>query len=163
MKRFVIVFLIVISLTSCNNGSGINNNIQIHNVNFDEKDIFGTWKLDKNSYKYLHGKESLDSIYITFNEDGTFKLNNSENLFKQKQGIPELDSITKNGIIDNEISKGKWQVTKYENMSNNLNLVYDNNINQSGLNVYKKGDEYQIWYFFGDPDSGERLRFLKNN
>lgn len=163
MKKFVITFLVVVFLASCGGGFGIDSNIQTHSVNFNEKDIIGNWKLDKFSYEYLYEKESFDSIYITFNEDGTFKLNNSRDLFKSKKTDPEFFNVKKNGIIDNETSNGKWKVTKYENMSNDLNLIYDNNISQLGLNVYKKGDEYQIWYFFGDPDTGERLRFLKIN
>lgn len=147
MKRFVITFLAVIFLTSCGGGFGIDNSIQTHNVNYEEKDIIGNWKLDKFSYKYLSSNREIDSIYIVFNENGIFKLNNSKDLF--------------NGIINNKTSNGKWKVTKYENMSDDLNLIYDDNTNQLGLNVYKKGDEYQIWYFFGDPDTGERLRFLK--
>lgn len=53
MKKNVITFLIVIFLTSCGGGSGIDNSIQTHNVIFNEKDIVGNWKLDKFSYKYL--------------------------------------------------------------------------------------------------------------
>ncbi len=147
MKRFVITFLVLVLLTSCGGGFRIDNSIQIHNVNYEEKDIIGNWKLDKFSYKYLSSNREIDSIYIIFNENGIFKLNNLKDLF--------------NGIINNKTSNGKWKVTKYENMSDDLNLIYDDNTNQSGLNVYKKGDEYQIWYFFGDPDTGERLRFLK--
>lgn len=153
MKKNVITFLIVIFLTSCGGGSGIDNSIQTHNVIFNEKDIVGNWKLDKFSYKYLFlGEEKeIDSIYIIFNEDNTFKLNNSSDLFKNSP----------HGIIDNKISNGKWKITKYENKSDDLSLIYDNNVSLSNLNVYKKGKEYQIWCFFGDPDTGERLRFLK--
>lgn len=146
MKRFVVTFLVVILLTSCEGGFGIDSSIQTHNVDYEEKDIIGNWKLDDFSYKYLSSNKEIDSIYIAFNEDGTIKLNNSKDLF--------------NGIIDNKISNGEWKITKYEN-NNALSLIYDDNTNQLGLNVYKKGDEYQIWYFFGDPDTGERLRFLK--
>ena len=147
MKKIIITFLVVVFLASCGGGFGIDNNIQTHNVNYEEKDIIGNWKLDKFSYKYLSSNREIDSIYIIFNEGGIFKLNNSKDLF--------------NSIIDNKTSNGKWKVIKYENIGDRLNLIYDDNTNQSGLNVYKKGDEYQIWYFFGDPDTGERLRFLK--
>ncbi|KIX19688.1 hypothetical protein SY27_17925 [Flavobacterium sp. 316] len=37
----------------------------------------------------------------------------------------------------------------------------NNKSTQSGINVYQKGKEYQAWYFLSDPDTGERIRFLK--
>lgn len=161
MRKIISAFFMIAVLNSCGGGFGADNSIQTHNVDFNEKDIIGNWKLDKFSYEYLSEKENFDSICIFFNKDGTFILNNSGDLFNQKKADPEFYNVKKNGIIDNKTSNGKWKVTKYEKIGDRLNLIYDNNISQSGLNVYKKGDEYQIWYFFGDPDTGERLRFLK--
>jgi len=141
-------------------GSLVDANIQTHNVDFDKQDIIGTWKMDTFSYKYISSDKKMDSIYIIFHENNEFTVNNSKNLFK----ISPQGNI-KNGIIDNKISNGKWKITQYkygEKIHKTLELVYnDDNTNQSGLNVYKKGDEYQIWHFFGDPDTGHRLRFLK--
>jgi len=160
MIKSLIVFLFFIFTFSCEKGRGlVDTNIQTHNVDFNENDIIGTWKMDTFSYKNISSDERIDSIYIIFHENNEFTVNNSKKLFK----ISPQGNI-KNGIIDNKISNGKWKITQYqyrEKIHKTLDFIYDNNTSQSGLNVYKKGDEYQIWYFFGDPDAGHRLRFLK--
>lgn len=171
MKYIMISSLIILLAFSCGGGFGIDSSIQTKNVDFDESDIVGTWKLDKFSYKYLSGKENFDSIYITFKSDSTFEMNNSTGLFTIKNdSIATRDFIDgknpafSDGKIDNTLTNGHWKINhiKMPNYNiTNLHLIYDDNSTQSGLNVYKKGDEFQIWYFFGDPDTGERLRFLK--
>lgn|SRR5690554_1125986 len=162
MKKYIFTFLSVVFIISCKGDLGNSHDIiQVNNENFDEKDIVGTWKLDEFSYKYLFSYKYFDSISIIFNEDRTFKLNNSKDLFKTKSAESLTRDVVQSGIIDNQISEGKWEITRYENVVNQLTLFYKDNTNQSGLKVYKKGNEYQIWYFFGDPDTGERLRFLK--
>ena len=56
-------------------------------MDFEESDLVGNWKLDKFSYKYLSNKEDYDSIYIQFDSDSTFQLNNSRDLFKEKKDV----------------------------------------------------------------------------
>jgi len=156
MKKAVIIFFILSLLNSCNFFNSIDNNIQTKNVEFNKDDIIGKWKLDKFSYKYLYSEKDIDSV---FKQDKTFTLNNSKNLFKTS-----LQGKIKNGAIDNKISNGKWNIIRYEyreQIDMTLELIYEDNTKQVDLNVYKKKDEYQIWYFFGDPDIGQRLRFLK--
>lgn len=161
MKKIVISFIIVNALISCNFLSPIDSSIQTHNVEYSEKDIIGTWRLDRFSYEYLSKKENLDSIYITFKADSTFVLNNSIDLFDR---IDYNDNEKINGRIDNLKTEGKWKITHYETLNHkDFILKFDDNETRTDFKVYKKGDEYQIWFFFNDPDTGQRLRFLKNH
>lgn len=133
--------------------------LQKKNVQYIEKDIIGTWKLDKFSYDYLSKKKNLDSIYITFKADSTFVINNSIDLFNKAADVSANKKI--NGKLDNINSYGYWNIARYKTpYSNVLSLNFDG-IQKSGFDVYKKGDEYQIWYYLNDPDTGQRLRFLK--
>ena len=151
--RVIITFFLCTILFSCNGGYGIDNKIQTENVQYSKEDIVGKWKLDKFSYKYLLPEEILtDSIYIIFNKDGSFQSNKSIDLFD-----PSVSS--KN---DDTIQKGNWRINMLKNKLE-LILTYENQVTLSDLNVFKKGTEYQIWYFLSDPDVGERLRFLKES
>jgi len=159
MKKAIIFFLTLFIITSCNFFSSVDNSIQTKDVDFNEQNIIGTWKMDKFSYKYLSSDKKTDSIYIFFHKNGEFIVNNSKDLFNTS---PHIN--TKNGIIDYKISNGKWYIKQYkyrEKIYKTLELTYEDNTKQIDLKVYKKADEYQIWYFFGDPDNGYRLRFLK--
>ena len=158
MKKIVCNILLLSIFTSCNFFGPIENKTQTKNVDFIDKNIIGTWKLDKFSYEYLSKKENLDSIYITFESDSTFILNNSIKLFDRTADLIKNEKI--NGKLDNEISKGKWIIKQYTDHKI-LYIKHENNANQLGINVYKKGEDYQLWYFFNDPDSDQRLRFLK--
>ena len=160
MKNIIKFILIAKLLTSCNFFGPVESSIETHNVDYSEKDIIGTWKLDNFSYDYLSKKEKLDSIYIIFNKDSTFIMNNSIDLFKFSEDLTKNEKI--NGTIDNQKLKGTWSINKIENYTY-FTLNYEKNKNVSGLNVYKKENQYQIWYFLGDPDMGQRLRFLKEN
>lgn len=156
----IVSFVIVNVLISCNFFGPVDSSIQTHNVEYSEKDIIGTWKLDKFSYEYLSKKENLDSIYITFKSDSTFVLNNSIDLFDR---MDYRDNEKINGKIDNVETEGKWKIIRYETLNHkDFNLNFEDNETRSDFKVFKKGDEYQIWYFFNDPDTGQRLRFLKN-
>lgn len=156
MRKIIFSILIGCIIISCNFFGSVENSIQTNNVEYSEKDITGKWKLDKFSYEYLSKKDNLDSIVITFKADRTFILNNSIDLFDR---IDYKPNEKVNGKIDNNIIKGKWKITKHANKD--LILIFNNNLNKTGLSVYKKGKEYQIWYFLNDPDTGQRLRFLK--
>lgn len=153
MKNIAINFLALLMVTSCHFFGPIDSNIQTKNVDFEESDIIGTWKLDKFSYKYLSNKENLDSIIIQFKIDSTFQINNSKDLFEEKTNINEIV----NGKLDNLITEGRWEK---EGKSDIVLSNLDSKLNIK-LKIFKKDTVYQLWYFFGDPDSGERLRFLK--
>lgn len=158
-KRNILITIFIPFITiSCNFFGSIDSNIQTNNIVFNEKDIIGTWELDKFSYDYLLATSKFDSIHFTFNSNGTFVLNNSKNLF-----VYDLDLDKNKILIDNQKTKGKWNITQNKVLDRNeLNIFFDNEkYPLSGLNIYKKKEEYQIWWFLNDPDSGERLRFIK--
>lgn len=160
MKKKNFYTFIGFILISCNFFGPVESSIQTHNVDYNEKDLIGTWKLDKFSYEYLSKKENLDSIYITFNSDSTFVLNNSIHLFDR---MDYRDNEKINGKIDNLKTEGIWKIIRYETLNHKYFILnFEDNETRSDFKVFKKGDEYQIWYFFNDPDTGQRLRFLKN-
>ncbi len=162
MKKTFILIMSAILFNSCQFFGQIDSSIQTKNVDFNEINIIGKWKLDKFSYEYLYKKENLDSIYIIFKTDSTFILNNSKDLFKWKYWPSNSSNTKENGIIDNLKTSGTWKISDYKNANLKLlEITYPDKTTQMGINVYKKGVDYQIWYFFGDPDTGERLRFLK--
>lgn len=146
MKKINSILLIALSFLSCNGISSIENNTNTKNIDYKKEDIFGKWKMDTFTYKYLTKKEKIDSIYLSLNKDNTFTLNNSKDLF--------------NGKLDNIHTKGTWKISENDN-NKSIELSFDNKLKQSGINIYQKGKEYQMWYFLSDPDSGERIRFLK--
>jgi hypothetical protein len=146
MKKINSILLVALSILSCNGISSIENNIKTKNIDYKKEDIFGKWKMDTFTYEYLSKKEKIDSIYLSLNKDNTFTLNNSKDLF--------------NGKLDNILTKGTWEIRENGN-SKSFELSFNNKSKQSGINIYQKGEEYQIWYFLSDPDSGERIRFLK--
>ncbi|SMC71257.1 hypothetical protein [Moheibacter sediminis] len=164
--RIKFILLGFISLLLSCHGAFAEGDIQRKNINFTEENLVGIWKLDKFSYKYLSGKDSFDSIYITFKSDSTFEMNNSKHLFDSDANKFFLTNNTPDtvAILDNVLTNGYWKIHRLQMPDYNitsLDLIYDDKSVQSGLSIYKKDTVYQIWHFFGDPDSGERLRFLK--
>ena len=146
MKKINSIIIIALIILSCNGVNNIENNIKTKDINYTKEDLLGKWKMDVFTYKYLLKNEKIDSVYLLLNEDNSFTLNNSKDLF--------------NGKLDNIPTKGTWKII--ENKNNKLfELTFNNKSNQSGINIYRKGKEYQIWYFLSDPNTGERIRFLK--
>ncbi|MFD2891314.1 hypothetical protein ACFS5J_04725 [Flavobacterium chuncheonense] len=160
----ILFLLVVVLFSSCHFFGPIDSSIQTKNVKLKQEDLVGKWKLDKFSYKYLTKKVHLDSIAITFNTDSTFVLNNSKNLFRIRQSSFSHDDVTEIGVLDNLVSKGKWDIYEYgNNTSSSINLNFQNEGTNINLNVFKKDEDYQLWFFQSDPDTGYRLRFLKHN
>ncbi len=146
MKRALrlILSLKIMLLVSCNGFGSIDRNVKTKDINVSPKAITGNWGIDYHSYKYLSSIKK-DSITIIFNPDSTFELNSSYDLF--------------NNVIENEVSKGNWKIIN-QNRSVQIELSFNDKMFKN-LEVYKKGENYQLWYFFSDPDTGERLLFLK--
>jgi hypothetical protein len=157
MKKSILCILLTVMISSCNFLGSVDSSIQTKNIEYNESDIIGTWKLDKFSYDYLTTKENLDSIYVIFKADSTFVLNNSIKLFEKTANLSNDERI--NGKLDNIKSVGKWWINSNANQTN-LILNFNDGINISKINVYKKANELQLWYHFNDPDSGQRLRFI---
>ncbi|MFD2915476.1 lipocalin family protein [Psychroserpens luteus] len=146
MKRhYWILLILVLGFTSCHFMGPIDVNIERKNVEVNSNDIIGTWKMDKFSYEYL-SEIKTDSIVLTFKPDNLFEMNNSQNLFDRE--------------INNGTSSGTWEIIEqYDTKKIKLNF---NDIKTSkNLEIYKLKENYQLWYFLSDPDTGERIRFLK--
>ncbi|WP_207532954.1 lipocalin family protein [Desertivirga arenae] len=144
-RIYSISIIILIGLASCNGLGAVDINIQTRNVEVSTKDIVGTWKMDKFSYKYLSNFKK-DSIRICFKDDYTFEMNNSNKLFNRE--------------IDNERTMGTWQIVG-QNDTKTVRLNFGKTNGQKTLDIYRKKNDYQLWNFLSDPDTGERIRFLK--
>ncbi len=159
MKQFFLLILFSLSLTSCNFFGTVDNQTKTKNIDLARQNIVGIWHLDKISYKFLSAKDKIDSISINFSSNGSFVLNNSNNIF-----VHNFDLNKNKVLVDNQKTVGKWNISHNEFLnSDELNLFFGNEQSRlEGLKVYKKGNQYQIIWFFNDPDTGDRLRFLKN-
>ncbi|NBL63753.1 hypothetical protein GV828_00910 [Flavobacterium sp. NST-5] len=158
MKQFFLLILFSLSLTSCNFFGTVDNQIETKNIDLARENIVGIWHLDKFSYKFLSSKDKIESISINFNSNGSFVLNNSKNVF-----VHNFDLNENQVIIDNQETSGKWDIIHNQFLdTDELNLFFGKEESRlEGLKVYKKGNQYQILWFFNDPDTGDRLRFLK--
>ena len=131
--------------TSCHFFGPIDTNIETKNVAVESNDIIGTWKMDKFSYEYLSEIKN-DSIVLTLKSDNIFEMNNSQKLFDTE--------------IDNGISSGRWEIIEQYD-TKIIELNFDSPKTTKNLEIYKLKNNYQLWYFLSDPDTGERIRFLK--
>ncbi len=146
MKRpFWILLTLILGFTSCHFMGPIDVNIERKNVEVNSNDILGTWKMDKFSYEYLSEIKN-DSIVLTFKSNNKFEMNNSQNLFDRE--------------INNGISSGTWEIIEQYN-TKKIKLNFDKSNITTDLEIYKLKNNYQLWYFLSDPDTGERIRFLK--
>jgi hypothetical protein len=123
----------------------IDTNIETKNVDVESDDIIGTWKMDKFSYEYLSEIKN-DSIVLTFKSDNVFEMNNSQNLFDRE--------------INNEVAPGTWEIIEQYD-TKKIKLNFDETKISKNLEIYKLKKNYQLWYYLSDPDTGERIRFLK--
>ena len=135
----------MLCLTSCHFLGSIDINIETKNIKVESNDIIGTWKMDKFSYEHLSEIKN-DSIVLIFKSDNIFEMNNSQNLFDRK--------------INNGISSGTWEIIEQYN-TKKIKLNFDSTKTTKSLEIYKLKSNYQLWYFLSDPDTGERIRFLK--
>ena len=146
MKNIYFVLLILLlGFTSCNGFGPVDMNIQTKKIKVTSNDILGTWKMDKFSYEYLSDFKK-DSVILSFTDNNKFEMNNSQNLFNRQ--------------INNEPTTGTWEIIEQYG-TKKIKLNFDDTTNSKELEIYKKKDNYQLWYFLSDPDSGERIRFLK--
>lgn len=144
-KIYLFLLILILGFTSCIGFDPIDMNIQTKNLKVTSNDIVGMWKMDKFSYEYLSDFKK-DSVILFFTDNNKFEMNNSQNLF--------------NGKINNETTTGTWEIIEqYE--TKKIKLNFDDTKNSKELEIYKKKDNFQLWYYLSDPDSGERIRFLK--
>ena len=144
-KPYTIILILMLCLTSCHFFGPIDTNIETKNVAVESNDIIGNWKMDKFSYEYLSEIKN-DSIVLTLKSENIFEMNNSQKLFDTE--------------IDNGISSGRWEIIEQYD-TKIIELNFDSPKTTKNLEIYKLKNNYQLWYFLSDPDTGERIRFLK--
>jgi len=96
-------------------------------------------------------------IELNLKENGTFKITNLPNF------INVFDQTTDKYVN----TDGTWEIEKdfkgkrwVLNMSFNKSNLYENGMSTS-YDLYLQDDGIIIWYFIGDPDSGERFLYKK--
>ena len=161
MKKFFVLILFL-SLNSCRyfNVSPVNG-ITTKDLTEKPKTIqfIGKWKLDKFSYDLINqnGYE-IKTVELNIKSDGSFELKNFPNF---------IDVFTKSKTKEYLNVGGNWKIGK--NFSDE-NWVLGLNFEKSSLyrngfamdfELYEEKGKIILWYFVGDPDSGERLLFRK--
>lgn len=144
MNRAYLILLIILVNISCNGFGPVDMSIETENFKISQDELLGIWKMDSFSYKYLSSFKN-DSIKIEFKNDSTFILNTSSKLFDNE--------------IDNTTAKGTWKIGSFQREKSIILKFYDNGSKE--LQIYKKNKEFQLWHFLSDPDSGERIRFIR--
>jgi hypothetical protein len=160
MKR-ILYLLIILTLASCRyfNVSPVNG---ISTKNLTEKptqsEMVGIWEVDKSSYE-LNEENGFErkKIELNLNENGTFKiinLPNYINVFDQTE--EKFVNTSGTWEIGKDFKDKKWVLNMRFNKSN----LYENGMSTS-YDLYLQDDGIIIWYFIGDPDSGERFLYRK--
>jgi hypothetical protein len=157
----VIFFIFILTLTNCRyfNVSPVNG-ITFKDLTEKprESEIIGTWALDKFSYDAIQNKGiKKEKVSLKFNNDKTFEVQNFPNIF---------DFDENNKIIK---SKGIWKISKnFEGKNWVLNMEFgktedfiSSNVISTDFELYLQDNKLIIWYFIGDPDSGDRFLFTK--
>lgn len=158
-KHITIISILCLLLISCFEVVDTKNNKPVTKVN--QSDLTGVWKADKFSYEFsvknIDGKTQKpeDTISLLLNRDGTF-------MFKNALEVSEDSIIQKNYT-------GTWELAKriqkgYENQYA-INLNSKNKLPlylRFSFPIYKKNNQYELFIFIGDPDSGERIGLKKD-
>ena len=160
MKR-ILYLLIVLTLASCRyiNVSPVNG---ITTKNLTKKptqtEMTGIWEVDKFSYD-LNEENGFErkKIELNLNKNGTFEITNLPNY------INVFDQTDEKFVS----TSGKWEIGKdFKGEKWVLNMRFDkSNLYENGMStsydLYLQNDGIIIWYFIGDPDSGERFLYRK--
>ncbi len=157
----VIYFFIFLTLSNCRyfNVSPVNG-ITFKDLTEKpkESEFIGNWSLDEFSYDAIQNKGFENKkVRLKFNKDKTFEVQNFPNIF---------DFDENNKIIK---SKGIWKISKnFEGKNWVLNMEFgktEDFISSNGIStdfeLYLQNGKLIIWYFIGDPDSGNRFLFTK--
>jgi hypothetical protein len=122
--------------------------------------LIGLWEVDAFSYKYF--KEFMDirdkKVTVELRKDGTVVGSNLPR-FSVSNFEPPKELVSPSGtwFTNQSFSKENWQVT--------MRFDRKNDEPQYGFagryDIYKRNDSLLLWLFLGDPDSGDRLLFVK--
>lgn len=122
-------------------------------------DVIGEWEVDNISYNLVknNGYEEAE-IRLVFNKDGTFEAFNYPSFMNVFKKIEERKLYN---------LKGKWNLIEDQKNENwKLNIVFDSNdlyerVYSDTYDLFLKKGKLIIWFFIGDPDSGEYFLFEK--
>ena len=158
----ILFLIIILTFTSCRyfNVSPVNG---ITTKNLSEKpkteELTGKWKLDKFGYELVNEKGyETKNIELNIKSDGSFIAQNIPNF---------INVFTESKTKEFLNSNGSWKIEKdFSDEKYVLGLNFEkSNLDKDGFSVefelYEENDKIILWYFVGDPDSGERLLFRK--
>jgi len=162
MKKASVLLILVLCICSCRyfNVSPVNG---ITTKNLTEKplpkDFIGKWKIDKHSYDLIskEGYEYKD-VELVIKNDGSFNAKNFPDF---------IDVFSKKATKEYLNAKGTWKIGKdFDDEKWVLGLNFEKSkLYRDDLAVefelYIEKEKLILWYFIGDPDSGERLLFEK--
>lgn len=161
MKKLLIL-IIILSLNSCRyfNVSPVNG-ISTKNLTEQPKklDFVGTWEIDKFSY------ETINEMGYNFKKtELNFKLNGKV----EAKNLPSfIKTFSENKTKDFLNMQGTWNIGKdFDDEKWILFLDFKNSKSKeqnfgTEFELFKENEKLILWYFIGDPDSGERLLFKK--
>lgn len=158
MKKLILLLIIIFCLLSCNFFGPIDNNNKMI-LDIDEKDLYGTWIIDKFSYKLIEEKgiNDIDSIKLIFHKNNEFEISNLPYFFSS------FNSKKANKVSN--LEKGTWEIKKI-NDTNELILTFEKSkFFSDGFSTNfitrENNNKIVLFYFIGDPDNGERFLFHK--
>jgi hypothetical protein len=158
----VIFLIIILTHTSCRyfNVSPVNGiTTKVLTEKPKTEEFIGKWKLDKFSYDLINqnGYESK-SIELNIKSDGSFEAKNFPNFIDAFAESKNKEYINAKGNweIGKDFSDENWVLELYFEKSN----LYRDNFAME-FELYEEKEKMILWFFVGDPDSGERLLFRK--
>ena len=118
--------------------------------------LTGAWEVDSFSYDFISKAYDMNNnrIILTLNNDNTFEVINMP--FYDHFGTPkskELSDVT-----------GLWELKQSFKKNWELKLKFVDGEKQNSLSFIlfnKLNKDLRLWYYIGDPDSGNRLMFTK--
>ena len=112
-----------------------------------QTDIVGHWKLSDDSRRYLPVNIRTSSTDLVFESDGTFTA----------VSLPERDPISPDGYTRS--GRGRWKIV-FEQGEDRVQLRFDNWQQSLSVSMFP-GSEPSLYFFLTDPDSGERIVFVR--
>jgi len=160
MKRLATILLIftVINYSCQSKPPTDNTKLQKVTEKPDLDKLIGEWEIDNFSYDFISNKYDIseNKVALVLNEDNSFKLMKMP--FYDNFGVPkntELVDIEGRWELKQSFDKKYWEMKLrfvLNKKKSSLNLMLFNRLN-SGL---------ILWYYVGDPDSGNRILFEKS-
>ena len=154
----ILCLIIIVTFSSCRyfNVSPVDG---ITTKNLTEKplseEFIGSWKIDKYSYELIEKKEyKQKNVKLIIKNDGSFAAKNFPDFVNVFSENKMNEYINANGTwkIGKDFKGEKWTLSLDFNKSEYFSTEFE---------LYRQDEKLILWYFVGDPDSGERLLFEK--